>query len=198
MILGFDKGNIKAKTSTLYTIDSKVSKVASIIGGGSEITLDGDKFYIGNGDYETELNKARQENFIPLMFHAITMSTDDIENQVVCGLPISQYKEFKDELKQRILRNRIKEVEFAGNWRQIIISDVEVVPEGAVMDFDGIIIDIGGRTTDCCLKRNENGRMKIYNPFSYAKGTLNLYSEAWRGIKYEHVFALFKHTWYNA
>ncbi|WP_139905604.1 ParM/StbA family protein [Clostridium thermarum] len=178
MILGVDKGNIKLKTSTLYTIDSKVSKMASIMGSGIEFVMDGVKYYIGTGDYETELNKARQENFIPLLFHAIAMSTHDVENQVVCGLPMNQYKEFKDELKERILSNRIKDIEMNGRNRRIIISDVEIIPEGAAVDIEGISIDIGGRTTDCCLKRYENGRMRILNPLSYAKGTLNLYSEA--------------------
>jgi plasmid segregation protein ParM len=178
MILGIDKGNIETDTSTLIRIPSKVSKLGNLIGENLELNIDGQRLFIGSGDYETEFCKARQENFLPLMFTAIALSTNDVENQVVVGLPIGQYKQFKDELKQKILSNRIKDIELNNRARKIIISDAEVAPEGAVLDFEGVIIDIGGRSTDCCLKRYENNKMKIINPISYPKGTINLYSDA--------------------
>lgn len=178
MIIGIDKGNVETNTSTLIRIPSKVSKVGNLIGENLQLAMDGQKIFIGTGEYDTEFNKARQENFLSLMFTAIALSTEDIENKVVVGLPVGQYQNFKDELKQKILTNRIKDFELNNIPKKIIISDVLVAPEGAVLDFEGIILDIGGRSTDCCLKRIENGKMKIINPISYPKGTINLYSDA--------------------
>ena len=51
-----------------------------------------------------------------------------------------------------VLANRNKTIRINDVEKQIIIEDVEVFPEGVVTlpdDYEGICIDIGGRTTDC-------------------------------------------------
>ncbi|GIW49221.1 MAG: hypothetical protein KatS3mg079_697 [Caloramator sp.] len=69
--------------------------------------------------------------------------------------------------------------------KKIIIEDVEVYPEGLgaiESSFDGIIIDIGGRTTDIAEIEN----MKVKNPFSLPVGTMNLYSDFIKVINDKH------------
>ena len=64
--------------------------------------------------------------------------------------------------------------------KRIIIEDIEIVPESvaSVPDlFEGIVIDIGGRTTDIALVMHESGRRKIKIPYSLPQGVLNLESQ---------------------
>jgi plasmid segregation protein ParM len=180
MILGIDVGNYATKTSKGIIFQSKVSNIGNIIGGDMEIGMDGHKFYVGTGEFETEFNKANKFNFIQLMYAAIALSSNDEENQIVVGLPIGQYKEYKQVLKDRIKQNWYKEIEIGGRKREIYIPEVEVMPESAVVadeDFEGIVLDPGGRSTDACLIRIINGRRKILNPISIPQGTINLFSE---------------------
>lgn len=113
------------------------------------------------------------------------MASDEIENQIVVGLPLSQYREDKESLKKTILDNRYQEIALNGIRRTLIITDVEVYPEGlgAVPgNFEGIVIDIGGRTTDIALIVNKNNKRKVENPISLPQGTLNLESDFVKSI----------------
>jgi plasmid segregation protein ParM len=185
MILGIDVGNYATKTSKGIIFQSKVSNIGNIIGGDLEINMDGHRFYVGAGEFETEFNKANKLNFIQLTYAALALSSDDQENQIVTGLPIGQYKEYKQTLKDRIMQNWYKEIEIGGIKRDICISDIEIMPESAVVadeDFEGIVLDLGGRSTDVCLTRIINGRRKILNPISIPQGTINLFSEVSKQI----------------
>ncbi|WP_238886367.1 ParM/StbA family protein [Clostridium sp. YIM B02551] len=185
MILGIDIGNYATKTSNGINFQSKVSKVGNILGGDTELIIDGEKFFIGTGEFETEFNKSKKTNFLQLMYAAIALSTDDEENQVVTGLPIGQYKEYKDKLKCRIQENWYKELKVNGDKKTIYITDIEIMPESAIVaddDFEGIVLDPGGRSTDICLIRNINGKRKIINPVSIPQGTINLFSEVSKQI----------------
>lgn len=180
MILGIDVGNYSTKCSNGIIFSSKVATVGNLLGGDIEITLDNKNFYVGTGEFETEINKARKKNFINLLYTAIALSSNDIENQVVVGLPISQYKQFKEELRERIKENWYKDLIINGERRKIIITDLEIMPEGAVAtenNYEGIVVDLGGKTTDCCLLRKINNKRKVLNPLSIPVGTINLYTE---------------------
>jgi len=104
MILGIDVGNYATKTSNGIIFQSKVSKVGNILGGDLEIKVNGKTLYVGTGEFEAEFNKAMKQNFINLLYAAIALCSEDESNQIVVGLPIGQYKDYKD-----ILRSRIKE-----------------------------------------------------------------------------------------
>jgi plasmid segregation protein ParM len=95
-------------------------------------------------------------------------------------LPLSQFKEDRTSLINMVLANREKFIRINNTEKQIIIQDVEVFPEGVVTladDYEGIVIDIGGRTTDCALVVNERGRRRVLNPISLPSGTINLYKD---------------------
>ncbi|MCX7903293.1 MAG: ParM/StbA family protein [Caloramator sp.] len=175
MILGVDLGNYATKTSEGVSFLSKVSKIGNILKNSIELQTHNGTFYIEEGEFDTEYRKVQKQNLRELFIAAVALSTDDIENQIVVGLPLSQYKQDKEILKELLTKERIQYIAINGVTKKIIIEDVEVYPEGlgSVNNFDGIIIDIGGRTTDIAEIEN----MKVRKPFSLPVGTLNLYSD---------------------
>lgn len=176
MIIGVDLGNYATKSSEGVSFLSKVSKVGNILKNSIELQIDKNIYYIEEGEFDTEYRKVQKQNLRELFITAIALSTDDIENQIVVGLPLSQYKQDKELLKDILTKERIMYISLNGIDKKIIIEDVEVYPEGLgaiESSFDGIIIDIGGRTTDIAEIEN----MKVKNPFSLSVGTMNLYSD---------------------
>ena len=173
MILGIDLGNYAVKLSTMHTFPSKVSKVGSIL-KNTTVIVDGATYHIGEGGYDTEYRKAKKQNLVPLFLYALSLA-DANSFKVVAGLPVSQYKQDKDLLRELLIEHHAVAVN--GAQKRIAVEDVAVYPEGLVAiygtDFEGVLIDIGGRTTDCC----EVSGGKVNNPFSLPKGTLNLYSD---------------------
>ncbi|GEP65187.1 hypothetical protein CBE01nite_29550 [Clostridium beijerinckii] len=166
MILGVDIGNYYTKSSKGINFLSKVSNRCGLV-ENEAIILDGKTMYLGEGEFDSEYRKAYKENLLYLLQGAIQKSTIDKHNKVVTGLPLSQYKQDKDYLSNRIIQSGI-------------VDDVEVVPEGVIVlpiDFEGIAIDIGGRTTDIALIIKEDNVRKIKQPFSLPKGMLNLENE---------------------
>lgn len=178
MILGIDIGNHATKSSKEFICLSKVSEIGSII-NSKPIKINGKALYFNEGNFDTEYRKINKKYIRELFLYAIANSTNEIVNKVVVGLPISQYKEDRDRLKEILLQSKDNELD--GIHGRIIIKDVEVYPEGlgAIVgtEFEGILIDIGGRTTDVCEVINANGAKKFNNAFSILKGTLNLYSD---------------------
>lgn len=166
MILGVDLGNYYTKSSKGISFLSKTTLLKNI----SEvdcITRDNKKIYLGEGEFDTEYRKAYRGNLIHLLQGAIEKSTTDKNNKIVVGLPLSQYKEDKDHLINRIIQSRL-------------VIDVEVVPEGVLTvpgNFEGIIVDIGGRTTDICLLEIEGNKRRIKRPTSLPIGVMNLESD---------------------
>lgn len=177
MILGVDVGSYSVKSSKGITFLSKLTKYGGFEENSDYIVINSDKWYLGEGDFDTEYRKAYRKSFINLMYAAIALSTDEVYNNVVVGLPLSQYKEDRDYLRNIILQNSDKNLIINDVSKRIVINDIEVVPEGiaAVNDsFEGIVIDIGGRTTDICLITNEFNKRKINKPYSLPLGVLNL------------------------
>lgn len=166
MILGVDIGNYYTKSSKGVSFLSKVSKRGGIL-GSEAVTLNEKTMYLGEGDFDSEYRKAYKENLLYLLQGAIQKSTTDKHNKVVTGLPLGQYMQDSEYLINRIVQSGI-------------VLDVEVVPEGVIsvpVDFEGVICDIGGRTTDIALIIKEDDRRKIEQPYSLAKGMLNLENE---------------------
>ncbi|MBW6411837.1 ParM/StbA family protein [Clostridium weizhouense] len=166
MILGVDVGNYYTKTSTGISFISKVSSIPGIL-ANDPVTIGSKTMYLGEGECDTEYRKAYKESYLYLLLGAILKSTTEKENKIVVGLPLSQYKADKGYLINRILQSKI-------------VKDIEVQPEGAVsvpVDYTGIVVDIGGGTTDICLVVKEGRKRKIVQPYSLPKGILNLESE---------------------
>lgn len=179
MILGIDVGNYSLKTSSNISVKSLVSTEENILGSKLILEYDNQKFIIGEGNFETELNKSTKENFLPLLYTGIALSSEDTFNQIVLGLPINQYKTNRGQLEQLVQENKMKTLKVNGKLREIVISDFKVYPEGigAYYSFnskeDVIIIDIGGRTTDIAYISNKKHQLSD----TVAVGTLNIYKE---------------------
>lgn len=140
-----------------------------------EFILDGEEYFIGQGSFDTHYRKIKKETYIKLLYVSICKSTNEQNIELALGLPLSQYKEDKDKLKELVERNfNLK------GTKEFYIENVEVYPEGLVCldsGYEGVLVDIGGRTTDVCLVENINGRRKIINPMSFPTGTINLESD---------------------
>lgn len=166
MILGIDVGNYYTKTSKGINFMSKVSNVGGIL-ANDPVTIGEEIMYLGEGEADTEYRKAYKETYLYLLQGAIQKSSRDKEHKIVVGLPLSQYKADKGYLTNRILQSGIA-------------KDVIVQPEGVIAvpgNYTGIVVDIGGGTTDICLIAQEENRRRILQPYSIPKGILNLESE---------------------
>ena len=178
-ILGVDIGNATTVTSTGVILDSKTSKVKPIT-NCNKLEIDDQVIYVGEGEYDTTYRKIEKETYISMLYVAIALSTKSrtVSNQIVLGLPLSQYNEDREALIQKVLSNNDKWININDTERHIVIDDVEVFPEGVFTvedNYQGIVIDIGGRTTDCALVEVVRGKKKILDPVSLPNGTINLY-----------------------
>lgn len=196
MILGVDLGSFSVKTSEKVTFLSKISEIDNFT-GDNKIIYNDKILFIGEGEFNTDWNKSKKQNTLPLLFTAIYSSTSDNINKVVIGLPINMYKKNKDDLKQLILNNRCAKV----NNRELVISDIEVAPEGAAAYYNLspeqikkigsnqlIIINIGGRTTDISVFEGN----KIIDIQTIPVGMLNVYQNIidYINTKYTQSFKL--------
>lgn len=174
MIIGVDLGNYAVKTSAGLTFPSKCSRAAGMLKNLS-ITTDTGIYYLGEGAHDTEYRKAHKEHIRTLFLYAAAMAGERIK--AVVGLPLSQYREDRDALRGQLMSQQVNNILINNKQHKVIVEDVEVYPEGlaaiAGTEFEGIIIDIGGRTTDCCEVING----KVSNPFSLPRGIMNLHSD---------------------
>ena len=183
-ILGLDIGNATCKNNLGVLFDSKITD-AEPLSKADEIIIDNKKYWLGEGIYDTTYRKVSKENYINFLYGLLALSTDTLNNYIVLGLPLSQYKEDRAALINLVLSNREKEIIINGIKKALVIEDVEIVPEGVVTlddDYEGVVVDIGGRTTDCALVLNERGRRRILNPVSIPSGTINLYTDFIKNI----------------
>lgn len=179
MILGVDVGNFSTKSSKGIIFESKCTHTKGL-NNLDCLCIDDDTIYLGEGEGDNTYRKINKGNYLKLLYGSIALSTNIDDIELAVGLPISQYNNDKTTLINLILNNNNKKIKINGISRCIRINDVEVFPEGAATvsdDFEGLVLDIGGRTTDCCLIEHYNNSKKIINPISIPRGTLNLYSD---------------------
>lgn len=175
MKLGLDIGSSNLKVHTGRMLASKI-KPGKYINRSIEIVHEQKTYTIGEGNRDVEINKASRETNLLFIYSLIALESEDIENKIAVGLPIGQFQSEKDKYREFILKNGYTDIEINGRKRIINITDCKVCAEGlsAVSpDYNGIILDIGGRTTDICLLENK----RVINPISKTKGVLNLYSQ---------------------
>lgn len=178
---GIDVGNYSLKEFPSINIKSLVTTEENVLGSNLCLEYEGKKYFIGEGKFETELNKSNKKNFLPLLLTGtlLNIPKESVFQQIVCGLPINQYEANRKILKDMVLRNRVREVVFNKEPRKIVITDFEVYPEGvgAYYSFntndDCIIVDIGGRTTD--IAYIANGELKKHS--TVVVGTINIYKD---------------------
>ncbi|BDR80998.1 ParM/StbA family protein [Clostridium tetani] len=178
---GIDVGNYSLKEYPGTNIKSLVTTEENILGSKLTLEYEDKTYYIGEGNFETELNKSTKNNFLPLLLTGIAINStkNNVFQQVVCGLPINQYKVNKEYLEDMVLSNKVRNIKLKGESRKIIVSDFRVYPEGIGTYYtlntndDVIIVDIGGRTTD--MAYIVDGKLKTSS--TVAVGTLNIYKD---------------------
>lgn len=97
---GIDVGNYSLKEYPGTNIKSLVTTEENILGSKLKLEYGGKSYFIGEGSFETELNKSSKKNFLPLLLTGIALNSDDVFQQIVCGLPINQYKANKEIKKE--------------------------------------------------------------------------------------------------
>lgn len=178
-VLGIDIGNATCSSSDGILFDSKISDVEPP-NKCHKLVIDNKTYWLGEGEYDTKYRKIDKENYSTFLYGVLALSTDTVFNKIVLGLPLSQYSEDKATLINLVLNNNKKDVIIDEIKKPLVIEDVEVYPEGVVTlvdTWDGIVVDIGGRTTDCAMVITQNNRRKIINPVSLPLGTINFESE---------------------
>jgi plasmid segregation protein ParM len=176
---GIDVGNYSLKEFPGTNIKSLVTTEENILDSKLCLECEGKTYYIGEGTFETELNKSNKNNFLPLLLTGIALNSSDTFQQVVCGLPINQYNANKEVLIDLVLSSRVRDIKLNGESRKLIITDFDVYPEGVGAYYslgtsdDVIIVDIGGRTTDIAFIVNK----KLKDSSTVAVGTLNIYKD---------------------
>lgn len=175
MKIGVDIGNYNTNTSNSIIFESRISKRNYELSDYSEVHFREEKYFIGQGSFDSEYRKIKKPTYLKLLYAALSRSLESGDVELGLGLPLSQYKQDRNELV-RLIENNC----FMTGEKDFYITKVEVFPEGAVsvpIDFEGVVVDIGGRTTDVCLIENINGTRKILNPNSFGSGMIPLEQE---------------------
>lgn len=181
-IVGVDIGNlttIGVSEDKVLVIESRLEKATelNLLGADDSFRYEGEKYIINSGRFENNFLKYEKENFLGLMYYAISKVTNENKIDLAIGLPAGQYNSRKTELKEFILMNNRKIIDN----REIYIRDVIVIPEAYGVKANGLIsktnktlvIDIGGGTTDIALF--ENGKFKGEESESIKFGLLDVY-----------------------
>ena len=188
--IGIDLGNCNLKTSKKIIVPALKTRGGNyLISTGYEINFNGELFIIGEGDYDTNLNKLSKENLLPMLCLAAGLSTKEEFIRVVLGLPINQYRSNKNKMLEIIEENKILNFKLNGLDRCICIEEASIFPEGvatyysldiekrkALVDQDLIILDIGGRTTDIALLKAGKKR-SVAKSTSLDVGMINIYND---------------------
>lgn len=145
--------------------------------------FEGEKFISQEGRFENDLLKYNKENYLPLLYYAISKSTESNLINLITAIPASQYKK-KEEMKNFIKKNNKKTLIVDEKSRTITINKVEILPESYAIktikslmskinrNTDTIVVDIGGGTVDIS---NFDNNMNLKNANSISMGLINIY-----------------------
>ena len=191
MILGVDIGNFATKDNLGNKFESKVSYIPNAMGDSKVFELDGETFFINKGEFDTTFRKIEKENYFKLLYASLCSVNKIPENYIklVVGLPLSQFKNDKNSLREKILNKGILDGSFNDERRVFIFEDCRVYMEGIAsmpINYEGIFVDIGGRTTDAGYTYIENGKRKVDNPYSLPVGSINLYSDFIKVLNFKY------------
>lgn len=174
MKIGLDIGNSNLKAHTGLVLASKI-KEGKYINKTIEVIHERKMYTIGEGNREVEINKSKKETNLLFLYTMIGLVSQDVENEICVGLPIGQYQEQKENYRKFILDNNYADIFINGERKIINITNCKIAAEGLAAipkNYEGIILDIGGGTSDIALIQNR----RVINPISKPRGTLNLYS----------------------
>lgn len=191
MIKGIDIGNFATKDNLGYSFESKVSFIPNSLGNKYTLELNGERFFLGEGEFDTEYRKVKKKSYLKLLYGILCLSSSQEENEIdlVLGLPLGQYKYDYQKLELLVRDNCYLDGYFNTKRRVFIIRNCEIYLEGLAAvqnDYQGIVVDIGGKTTDACYVHIKDGVRKVENALSLPTGTLNLYSDLINLINANH------------
>lgn len=183
MIKAIDIGYTFTKDESKNKFKSAYTTIDSVVTGAHKLKVDNKTFYVGTGKETIDLDKCETEINRLCLLTDLALSQDD-EFFIVTGLPINQYKEQKDKLKNFFLLQNNKEVSINDKIEKIIrINDILVYPQGVGALYsqniqgDIIIVDIGGRTLDVALIEMVDGKYQLQKSNTWYEGMLVLYSK---------------------
>lgn len=188
--IGVDLGNCNIKTSKGIIVPSLITRGENyLISTGYQLEFNNEILIIGEGDYDTNLDKISKENLLPMLCLALGLSTKEEFIRIVLGLPINQYRSKKDKMIEVIEDNKILNFKLNGIERTIYIEDAAIFPEGVatyysldvdkrreLIEKDLIVLDIGGRTTDIALLKAGKKR-SVAKSTSLDVGMINIYND---------------------
>lgn len=157
-IFGIDLGNYNIKTSEGLIFKATYSTEINNdpLNTAEYVELNGTKYYISKGGFDTEFNKADKDT-LPLFLYALSKITTEPVVDVVLGLPIDQFRANKERIEKKF-KGKFSFL-LNGSPKTIEVKRVKCFPEciGAfyslddIEDDDFILVDIGGRTTNIAL-----------------------------------------------
>lgn len=197
MYYASDVGHYLVKDSNSNMYPAKVSRHKEYGSNADMIKIEGKTYYIGDGEYEINVQKYNKSNYIPLLLAGIAKSTKEpyVTVKLAVGLPLNQYKTCKNELID-LLEETKYSIVFNSEPRIIEITTVEVYPEGIsayqhivdkyvdeIGNRDIVIVDIGGGTTDICLIRD----YVAMKPTSLNIGSIHFYDAIKKAIEVKFI-----------
>ncbi len=148
------------------------------------IEFNGQLTFIGTGELNQEYTKVNKECLTPQILYALAQASTYSDIELALLLPINQLP-LKDKLIEAF-KETCYEFKCNGIDRSIYITKVCVLPECAVsvnmlpiMTESDLIIDIGSRTTQVTLFRNEPVTRTVHIEKNATEkiGIVNLYEE---------------------
>ena len=106
-IVGLDVGNITTvcvSDDKNVVIESRLKEYTNLdeLGENEVIEFDNKRYVVEQGQFENNLIKHEKDNFLPLMYYAISRVTENEKVKLVIGIPAGQYNSRKDDLKEFI------------------------------------------------------------------------------------------------
>lgn len=203
-ILGLDFGNYNTKTSEGIVFQSKISKDENLINNRKSndenlMRIDGRKILVGEGEFETEVNKLDKDMFRACVLKALALSTEDDVIKAIIGLPSNQFNsKNKDRLKHELLIDKIYSFELAGKERTLIVEDLDFFPECAgayhsinkeqkvqIQGRDLVLVNLGGGNTNIGYFKLEGKVRKMVKSGTVMSGVLHLYADIINSINGE-------------
>jgi plasmid segregation protein ParM len=161
--------------------------------------IDGKKVLVGEGEFETEVNKLDKDMFKACVLKAMALSTEDDILKAIVGLPSNQFNsKNKDRLKHELLADKIYSFELAGKERTIIVEDLDFFPECAgayhsmtkeqrtqIEGRDLVLVNLGGGNSNIGYFKIDGRGRKMVKSSTIMSGVLHLYADVVNAINGE-------------
>lgn len=203
-IIGVDFGNYNTKTSEGVIFQSKISKDERLIDHRKNtdenlMKVNGKRILVGEGEFETDVNKLDKEMFKSCILKALALSTEDEVLKTIIGLPSNQFNtKNKERLKNELLSDKVYSFKLAGRERTIIMEDLDFFPECAgayhamskeqkyqIQGRDLVLVNLGGGNSNIGYFKFDGKARKLAKSSTIMSGVLHLYSDIINAINGE-------------